>query len=77
MAGKTDIHRVLPNSGGGWDIKRDGDQRASKHFDTKQAAVDAAREISRNQKTELAIHNADGKIAGRDSHGNDPRSSKG
>ena len=77
MAGKTDTHRVLPNPNGGWDVKRDGDTRASAHFDIKQDAINAARETSRNQGTELAIHNLDGTIASRDSHGNDPRSSKG
>lgn len=62
---------VVPNSDGGWDIKQSGGQRSSGHFDTKQNAVDRAREISRNQETELVIHNKDGQIGGKDSHGND------
>ncbi len=69
---KTDTHRVVPNPDGGWDVKRDGGQRASRHFDTKVEAVATAREISSNQDTELAIHGMDGRIQGRDSHGNDP-----
>ncbi len=36
-----------------------------------------SREISRNQKTELVIHNMDGRIAQSDSHGNDPFPPKG
>lgn len=55
-------HHVVPNSGGGWDVKRGGAQRASGHFDTKKEATDAGRTISRNQGTELVIHNLDGKI---------------
>ncbi|MBT4749896.1 MAG: DUF2188 domain-containing protein, partial [Rhodospirillaceae bacterium] len=51
--------------------------RASGHFDTKQQAVDAGRDISRNQQTEFRIHNKDGKISQTDSHGNDPRNIKG
>ena len=38
----------------------------------KQEAVQRARTISQNQNTELVVHNKDGRIAGKDSHGNDP-----
>lgn len=65
-------HHVVPKSAGGWDVKRGGGKRASSHHDTKADAIKAAREVSRNQKTELRIHNKDGKIAQSDSHGNDP-----
>lgn len=73
MAGKRgpDTHHVVPNPGGGWDVKRGGSERASGHFDTKQQAVDQGRSISRNQGTELRIHNRDGRIAQSDSHGGD------
>ncbi len=70
-------HHVVPAANGGWNVKVSGGERAIKHTDTKQEAVDRAREISRNQQTELVIHNRDGKIAQKDSHGHDPRSSKG
>ena len=36
-----------------------------------------AREISSNARTELKIHNQDGRIGQSDSHGNDPRNIKG
>ncbi|SEH72366.1 conserved hypothetical protein [Bathymodiolus azoricus thioautotrophic gill symbiont] len=69
---------VVPNKDkGGWDIKQSGGQRSSGHFDTKQNAVDRARDISRNQDSELVIHNKDGKISQKDSHGNDPFPPKG
>jgi uncharacterized protein YdaT len=70
-------HHVVPNSNGGWDVKRGGAERASGHFDTKQEAVDRGREISRNQGTEFRIHNKDGRIADSDSHGRDPYPPKG
>lgn len=70
-------HHVVPNPDGGWDVKRNDAERASAHFDTKEAAIERAREISRNEGTELIIHNKDGRIASSDSHGNDPRSSRG
>ena len=75
--GKGGTTHVVPDSDGGWNVKRGGASRASGHFDTKQQAVDRAREISRNAQSELKIHNKDGKIAQSDSHGNDPRSVKG
>ena len=65
-------HHVVKNPDSGWDVKRNGADRVSVHTDTKQEAIRRGREISRNQKTELVIHNSDGKISNSDSHGNDP-----
>lgn len=77
MAKGPKSHHVVPNPTGGWDVKRGGGERSSGHFDTKVQAVDRAREISRNQGTELRIHNRNGRIASSDSHGNDPNPPKG
>lgn len=69
---------VVPNTDkGGWDIKQSGGERSSGHFDTKKEAEDRARQISKNQETELVIHNKDGKISRKDSHGNDDHPPKG
>jgi uncharacterized protein YdaT len=65
-------HHVVPRSEGGWDIKRGGAKRASDHFSSKTDAIEKAREISRDQNTELIIHNRDGRISKTDSHGGDP-----
>lgn len=54
-----------------WQGKKAGGERASVTGETKKEVVDKTREISRNQKTELKIHNLDGKISQSDSHGND------
>lgn len=72
MPKKSGSHHVVPNADGGWDVKKGGSNRASGHFDTKQEAIDAGREISRNQGTEFFIHGKDGKTQRKDSHGNDP-----
>lgn len=74
---KLKSHHVVPNPNGGWDVKKGGSDKASKHFDKKEDAVDTGREISKNQKTEFFIHGKDGKFQQRDSHGHDPESSKG
>jgi len=74
---KHDTHHVVPNQDGGWDVKRGGGQKASHHTDTKAEAERIARDISKNQGTELVIHGKDGKIQSKDSHGNDPYPPKG
>lgn len=70
-------YRVLPNGDDGWKVQRDGSQRATARFDTKAEATSDARGRSRNAGAELFIHNRDGQIGARDSHGNDPRRFKG
>lgn len=65
-------HHVVPDPDGGWNVKKGGSSKASVHCDTKAAVIDCGREISRNQQSELVIHNRDGKIANSDSHGHDP-----
>jgi len=77
MSKKAITHHVVPNSSGGWDVKRGGAKRSSSHHDNKREAIDNGRQISRNQGTELKIHNKNGRISGSDSHGNDPFPPKG
>jgi len=69
----SNSHHIVHNPAGGWNVKRSGASRASRHFDTKAEAIAAGREISRSQRTELVIHRRDGTIQRKDSHGNDPR----
>lgn len=70
-------HHVVPNPDGGWAVRRGGSERASGLTNTKQEAVDLGREISRNQHSELVIHDRHGVIRQSDSHGNDPYPPKG
>jgi uncharacterized protein YdaT len=63
---------VVPNPNGGWKVRQSGASRASNLFDTKQPAIDRARDLSARQHTELVIHNKNGRISSKDSHGNDP-----
>ena len=72
-----ETHHVVPNPNGGWDVKKGGASRASSHHDTKHNAIDAGRQVSSNQGTELRIHNRDGRIAISDSHGGDPNPPRG
>ncbi len=75
---KSNTHHVVPDSSNdGWAVRRGNSSRASGLFETKKDAVDFAREVSQNQKTELKIHNLNGRIAQSDSHGHDPFPPKG
>ncbi|TYQ73300.1 DUF2188 domain-containing protein, partial [Enterococcus faecium] len=56
---------VVPNSNGGWNVKGAGNSKATAHTNTKSEAVKIAREISKNQGSELFIHGRDGKIQSR------------
>lgn len=68
---------VLPHPDGGWQVKGEGNGRATARTDTQKEAIDIAREISRNQGSELIIHRPDGRIREKDSHGKDPYPPKG
>ena len=61
----------------GWAVKGEGNSKATKVTGTQKDAIDAGRNISKNQKSELFIHGRNGRIRERDSHGNDPTKSKG
>lgn len=63
---------VVPNPGGGWQIKGEGNTKATKITDTKNEAISIGRDIAKNQQSELVIHNQDGKISNKNSFGNDP-----
>lgn len=57
---------------GGWQVKGEGNSKATVRTDTQKEAIDRARSISRNQGSELVIHRSDGVIRDKDSHGRDP-----
>jgi hypothetical protein len=66
MTEKNDTDRyVVPNSDrGGWDVVKEGHERASAHTRTKKEAVDRAREIVGNLGGgELRIQNRNGRFA--------------
>ncbi|WP_454785051.1 DUF2188 domain-containing protein [Legionella sp. WA2024007413] len=69
-------HHVVPNSQGGWDISLTHSSNKL-HFNTKEEAVNRARELSIKEHTELVIHDKHGKIEAKDSHGHDPRNIEG
>jgi len=70
MARKT--HHIVPAPQGGWNVRKGRSDRASRHFENKDDAIDWGRKVSKNQNSELVIHKKDGTIQNPDSHGHDP-----
>ena len=63
---------VTPHPDGGWQVKGEGNSKATIRTETQAEAIAIAREIARNQESELFIHGMNGRIQERDSYGNDP-----
>ena len=68
---------VTPHPDGGWQVKGEGNTRATVCTTTQKEAIDIGRGIARNQGSELVIHRPNGQIRDKDSHGNDPFPPKG
>jgi hypothetical protein len=62
---------VVPRENG-WAVLGAGNSRDTSHHPTQAEAIDAAREIARNQQSELVIHDRHSRIRDCDSYGPDP-----
>ena len=64
---------VVPR-GGSWAVRGEGNRRDTSVHPTQSDAIEAAREIARNQESELFIHRPDGpsRIRDRNTYGRDP-----
>lgn len=60
----------------GWQVKGAGNSKATAVVDTQAEAIKIAKEIAKNQESEVVIHGTDGKIRDKDSYGNDPNPPK-
>ena len=68
---------VMPHPNGGWQVKGEGNSKATLHTRTQKEAIERARQTAINQKSELVIIGKDHKIRSKDSHGYDPHPPKG
>ncbi len=62
---------VVP-TGNEWGVRGEGNGRLTSVHDTQGEAIDSAREIAINQRSEVVIHRPNGQIRDKDSYGNDP-----
>jgi hypothetical protein len=74
--GKGRNQHVVPHDST-WGIKGQGNSRFTKLVTTQKQAIEIAREISINQRSELFIHGKNGQIRERNTYGNDPFPPKG
>ncbi|MBE6744667.1 MAG: DUF2188 domain-containing protein [Faecalispora jeddahensis] len=68
---------VTPHPDGGWQVKGEGNTRATARTATQGEAINVARPIAKSQGSELVIHRPNGQIRDKDSHGRDPFPPKG
>ena len=61
---------VVPHEGG-WAVRGAGNERATSVHETQAAAIEAARGIALNQRSEVVIHRPNGQIRDKDSYGDD------
>lgn len=67
---------VVPRDDG-WGVRGAGNSRDTARTRTQGEAIDRAREIAKNQSSEVVIHRSNGQIRDKNSYGNDPHPPKG
>jgi len=61
---------VVPH-GEDWAVRGEGNQKATSVHNTQAEAFERARQIAKNQKSEVVTHRPDGRIRDSDSYGHD------
>ena len=55
----------------GWALRGENNSKMTKYYDTQKEAIEDAKKIAINQRSEVLIHGTDGKIREKHSYGND------
>ena len=61
----------------GWAVKGANNEKATKVTETKKEAIGIAKNIAKNQASELIIHGKNGQIQEKNTYGNDAYPPKG
>ena len=61
----TRVYHVAKREDGMWQVKFAGGEKAIKLFKTQKEAVEYSKEMSKNQKGKMLVHNSKGKNKGR------------
>ena len=72
MPKQGDVHVLYYQAEKAWRVEVTGNKRASGRHASKPPAVEQGRKLAQRNKSELVVHNQDGKIGDRRSYGNDP-----
>ena len=62
MAEKGKKQHVTPHPDGGWQVKGEGNSKATVRCKTKEEAEAKAKEIAKNQNASVIAHKKDGKV---------------
>ena len=62
---------VIPHNNK-WAVKGAGNSKVTKTVESQKQAIEIAKEIAKNQKSEMIIHRPNGQIRDKNSYGNDP-----
>ena len=73
----TRDRHVITNLAGGWSVRWSGSSRASRIFDTQADAVKYARDLARQERTNLYVHRRDGTVSHRHSYGDNRSQQQG
>lgn len=63
---------VTPRPDCNWQVKGAGNSRATAVTSTQKQAIEIAKSIAINKKSEVVIHGKNGQIREKNSYGNDP-----
>ena len=55
-----------------WAVRGEGNEKVTSTHNTQTEAIERARQIAINQRSEVVIHRPDGTIRDKDSYGRDP-----
>ena len=65
---------VLRNTGGGWRVQLEGNERPSSEHRSQQEAIAEGRRLAKDEKSRLFIHGKDGHVRDRMTYGTIARS---
>jgi hypothetical protein len=75
MSNENNQHVV--KRGDNWAVRGAGNSKDTSHHGTQEEAIGAAKNVAENKKSDVVIHNREGKIRERSSYGNDPSDREG
>ena len=67
---------VVPHNNA-WAVRGEGNGKVTSTHSTQREAIEQAKSIAQNQRSEMLIHGENGQIRERNSYGNDPFPPKG
>lgn len=71
------VHIVKSKDGDEWSVKTEKSSKAYRNFQTQGEAISAGKELAKTNKSELLIHNKEGRIREKNTYGKDKYPPKG